>query len=196
MKTFKINSGVRYTETSGFLRMKYYLKNTEWVIFDNDIKAKDRLIFRKDNELLMSTDGKITRYKWEYVKENSSIVIDNGVSSRMLKVISIDKNLVMLCLSEDANEYIFLINSALYSATYINFEWIQFYLIDNCNTDILMPVQRKMHEAKIELERQKLRDEINNEVESDSHDVVSLPVAIMFFSVLLIALLFIMAYAH
>ncbi len=130
------------------------------MIFDNDIKATDRLIFRKDKELLMSTDGRITRYKWEYVKENSSIVIDDGVSSRMLKVISIDKNLVMLCLSEDANEFIFLVNSALYSATYINFEWIQFYLIDNCNTDILMPVQRKMHEAKIESERQKLRDEI------------------------------------
>lgn len=196
MKTFKINSGVRCEAKNSSLMEKYYLKNTEWVIFDNEIKPTDRLIFRSDNELLMSSDGRITRYQWEYVKENTSIIIDDGVSSRMLKVISIDKNLIMLSLSVDANEYIFLVNSKLFNSLDITFEWIQFYLMDNCGTDILTLVQREKYEANKELDRQKLRAEIKNEVESESFGVVSIPFAILFFSILLIALILIMVYSN
>lgn len=144
MKTFKISNEVRYKETNSSLRVKYYLKNTEWVIFDNDIKATDRLIFRKDKELLMSADGRITRYKWEYVKENSSIIIEDGVSSRILKVVSVDKNLIMLCLSVDANEYIFLVNSKLPEVESVAFEGIQWYLKDRKNIDILTSEQKQL----------------------------------------------------
>ena len=47
------------------------LTNQHWVVIDDIYKAKIVCIFRQNNELLISQNGKVEKAKWEYLGHNS-----------------------------------------------------------------------------------------------------------------------------
>lgn len=53
------------------------LTNQHWVAIDNIQNSKTVYIFRVNNDLLISTNGKVEKAKWEYLG-NRSLLIDKN----------------------------------------------------------------------------------------------------------------------
>jgi hypothetical protein len=53
------------------------LTNQHWVVIDTIDKTKNVYIFRKNNELLVSSDGEVEKGRWEYLGNNSLLIVTN-----------------------------------------------------------------------------------------------------------------------
>ena len=85
------------------------LLNKHWVILDEDASRKSVFIFReKDNQLLISTDGKIEKGSWEYLG-NNSLLIDRKDGSYLFKHGFIDDYVLALKV-DGKEEYALLVN--------------------------------------------------------------------------------------
>ena len=51
------------------------LTNQHWVVIDDIDNTKNVYIFRQNNELLISQNGKVEKAKWEYLGHNSLIFL-------------------------------------------------------------------------------------------------------------------------
>jgi hypothetical protein len=60
------------------------LTNQHWVAIDDIDKEKNIFIFRSNNQLLISKNGKVEKAKWEYLGHNS-ILIDKNDESYLFK---------------------------------------------------------------------------------------------------------------
>jgi hypothetical protein len=49
-----------------------------WAMIDEELEMQ-KLIFRKNKDLLMSKNGKVTLGKWDYLAEAKSLLIDRGI---------------------------------------------------------------------------------------------------------------------
>ena len=88
------------------------LVNKHWVVIDEVHSIKTIYIFRKNNELLISTNGKVKKAKWDYIG-NNSILIDIGEDSYLFKHGFFDENVLALKI-ESSDEYAFLVNEQSY----------------------------------------------------------------------------------
>ncbi len=87
------------------------LTDHHWVVIDDDIKSyKNVYIFRKNNELLISQNGKVEKTKWEYLGHNS-LLIDRKEDSYLFRHGFFDESILALKV-DSKNEYAFLVNES------------------------------------------------------------------------------------
>lgn len=89
------------------------LTNQHWVSIDNIVANKIVYIFRDNNELLISTNGKVEKAKWEYVG-NKSLLIDKTSESYLFKHGFFDENILALKV-DSSDEYAVFVNENNYS---------------------------------------------------------------------------------
>jgi hypothetical protein len=88
------------------------LTNQHWVVVDELMGSKSIYIFRSNNELLISLNGRVEKAKWEYLG-NSSLLIDKKDESYLFKHGFLDENILALKV-DSKDEYAFLVNENKY----------------------------------------------------------------------------------
>lgn len=158
MKTYLINSIKQVSVNSQSWDTISTLKAQEWIVYNEDISQVEKFLFIDDKKLLVSVNGKSSYSKWEYIKVNSSLIIDDEINKYLLKIVVCNKDIIVLNV-DSTNDYSFLINSkssVLRNPTYADIQW---YLIRNCGVDILNEQQRNQFAEEKRLENEKKRKE-------------------------------------
>jgi len=108
MKTFISDIIPRIQKYSQKLDNITLLTNQHWVVIDDINNAKTVYIFRPNNELLISKNGKVEKVKWEYLG-NNLLLIDRKDESYLFKHGFFDENILALKI-DGKDEYAFLVN--------------------------------------------------------------------------------------
>lgn len=119
----------RYSEKLDNLAL---LTNQHWVSFGNTI-SKTVYIFRTNNELIISTNGKVEKAKWELLG-NKSLLIDKANDSYLFKHGFFDENVLALKV-DSTEEYVVFINEDKYDGELNSMESV----IDFLNQKYLNP---------------------------------------------------------
>lgn len=138
------------------------LKAHEWIVYNEDISQVEKFLFIDDKKLLVSVNGKSSYSKWEYIKVNSSLIIDDEMNKYLLKIIICNKDIIVLNV-DSTNNFSFLINPKSSVLRNPTFEDIQWYLIRNCGVDILNEQQRNQFAEEKRLEDEKKKKEQQEE---------------------------------
>ncbi|MDZ4681267.1 MAG: hypothetical protein SH848_11875 [Saprospiraceae bacterium] len=101
------------------------LTNQHWVVIDDIDQSKNVYIFRKNNELLVSSSGEVEKGRWEYLGNNS--LIDRRNKSYLFKHGFFDENVLALKI-DGRNEYAFLINENKYDGELNSFARVADFL--------------------------------------------------------------------
>jgi hypothetical protein len=112
MKTFLLDIFPKIQRFSEKLDNLTLLTNQHWVSIDNFSSGKTVYIFRANNELLVSTNGKVEKAKWEYLG-NKSILIDKSPDSYLFKHGFFDENILALKV-DSSEEYAVFVNENKY----------------------------------------------------------------------------------
>jgi hypothetical protein len=112
MKTFVSDLIPKLQRFSQKLDNLTLLTNQHWVVIDDIENNKNVYIFRKNNDLLISQNGKVEKAKWEYLG-NNSLLIDKKDGSYLFKHGFFDENILALKV-DSKDEYAFLINENKY----------------------------------------------------------------------------------
>jgi len=88
------------------------LTNQHWVLLDKIDDEKKVYLFRDNNELLISTNGKVIKGRWEYLG-NKSLLIDHVDSSYLFKHGFFDQNVLALKI-DSKQEYAVFVNENNY----------------------------------------------------------------------------------
>lgn len=145
MRTYLINTIGQIPTTNRQLDYKSTLKTNEWVVFNDKQGDVEKFLFLDGDKLLVSLNGKTSYSKWQYMKVNSSLVIDDGDNKYMFKIIVCNKDIILLNV-DSTDSYSFLINTkseALENCTYKEIQW---YLKKICDVDIFNREQRIEYE--------------------------------------------------
>lgn len=111
MKTFLSDIFPKLQRYSEKLDNLTLLTNQHWVCID-ELSNKTVYIFRSNNDLLISTNGKVEKAKWEYLG-NKSLLIDRKEETYLFKHGFFDENI--LALKVDSNEeYAVFVNENKY----------------------------------------------------------------------------------
>lgn len=89
------------------------LTNQHWVSIDKIAANKTVYIFRSNNELLISTNGKVEKAKWEYLG-NKSLLIDKSDASYLFKHGFFD-DVIMALKVDSSEEYAVFVNENKYN---------------------------------------------------------------------------------
>lgn len=112
MKTFISDLIPKLQRFSQKLDNLTLLTNQHWVVIDEISNSKNVYIFRANNDLLISHNGKVEKAKWEYLG-NNSLLIDRKDESYLFKHGFFDENILALKV-DSKDEYAFLINENKY----------------------------------------------------------------------------------
>lgn len=112
MKTFISDLIPKLLRFSQKLDNLTLLTNQHWVVIDEMSNNKNVYIFRTNNDLLISQNGKIEKARWEYLG-NNSLLIDRKDESYLFKHGFFDENILALKV-DSKDEYAFLINENKY----------------------------------------------------------------------------------
>jgi hypothetical protein len=88
------------------------LTNQHWVSIDDIFLTKTVYIFRLNNELLISKNGKVEKAKWEHLG-NKSLLIDKTTDSYLFKHGFFDENVLALKV-DSSEEYAVFVNENKY----------------------------------------------------------------------------------
>lgn len=113
MKTFISDIIPKIQKYSQRLDNLTLLTNQQWVVIDEIDNAKTVYIFRQNNELLISKNGKVEKAKWEYLG-NNLLLIDHKDESYLFKHGFFDENILALKI-DGKDEYAFLVNETKYN---------------------------------------------------------------------------------
>lgn len=80
-----------------------------WALVDDNNEVQ-KLIFKKNHDLILSKNGKAEIGKWEYFPEAKSLLIDRGTDKILCNEIFIDKGVIILKLDGTQNEFFALAN--------------------------------------------------------------------------------------
>lgn len=108
MKTFIADIIPRIQKYSKKLDNLTLLTNQHWVVVDEIANSKTVYIFRPNNELLISKNGKVDKAKWEYLG-NNTLLIDLKDESYLFRHGFFDENILALKI-DGKEEYAFLVN--------------------------------------------------------------------------------------
>ena len=126
------------------------LTNQHWIVVDELMSVKNIYIFRSNNELLISVNGKVEKAKWEYLG-NNSLLIDKKDESFLFKHGFLDENILALKV-DSKEEYAFLVNENKYEGELNSFSTIIDFLtkkyIKNLNTNPLTKKLSPIYEKK------------------------------------------------
>lgn len=110
MKTFLLNIPNDIKNWNNSLDAKALLCSQSWNVF-NDEGVKEVYIFKNDGTLIASHNGQVTKAKWEYIPQNTSLIIENlGTDIYMLNPVSYDDKVLTLQV-DGTNNYALLINA-------------------------------------------------------------------------------------
>jgi len=123
------------------------LTNQHWVVMDEIDKTKNVYIFRKNNELLVSSNGEVEKGRWEYLG-NNSLLIDKKDKSYLFKHGFFDENVLALKI-DGREEYAFLVNENKYDGELNSFKSV----INFLNRTYLDPIIQKKLAEQYEIER-------------------------------------------
>jgi hypothetical protein len=108
MKTFIADIIPKIRQYSQKLDNLTLLTNQHWVVVDELKDSKYVYIFRSNNELLISQNGKVEKGKWEYLG-NNSLLIDKKDESYLFRHGFFDDTVLALKI-DGKDEYAFLVN--------------------------------------------------------------------------------------
>ena len=165
MKTYFINTIKNIAANSQSLDLTSTLKSQEWIVFNDDDPFVEKFLFIDNEKLLVSVNGKSSYSKWQYIKVNSSLVIDDEKSKYLLKVVVCNKDIVVLNV-DSTSDYSFLINSKSSVLQNPTYEDIQWYLMRYCGIDILSEEQRKKFIEEKE-EGQRVAEEVKEKMQEE-----------------------------
>lgn len=112
MKTFLADIFPKIQRFSEKLDNLTLLTNQHWVSVDDIFSTKTIYIFRTNNELLISTNGKVEKAKWEHLG-NKSLLIDKKEDSFLFKHGFFDENILALKV-DGKDEYAIFVNENKY----------------------------------------------------------------------------------
>lgn len=108
MKTFISDLIPRLQRFSKKLDDLTLLTNQHWILINEIENSKNVYIFQKNNSLLISSNGKVQKGKWEYLG-NNSLLIDRNSDSYLFKHGFFDENVLALKV-DGKDEYALLVN--------------------------------------------------------------------------------------
>jgi hypothetical protein len=85
------------------------LVNKPWALIDSELGVQ-KLIFKKNNELILSKDGQVTEGKWEYLAEAKCLLIDRGTDKILCNETYIDESILVLNIDGKRDNFIVLAN--------------------------------------------------------------------------------------
>lgn len=85
------------------------LVDKPWAMVDEE-QQMQKLIFKKNNELILSRNGQVQIGRWEYLPEAKSILIDRGKDKILCNEAFIDKGIMVLRLDGTENQFYILTN--------------------------------------------------------------------------------------
>lgn len=94
------------------LDKKSILINKPWALIDSDFEIQ-KLIFKKNKELIMSKDGQVVVGTWDYFPEAKSLLIDRGKDKILCNEGFIDEAVMVLKLDGTKNNFFVLANENL-----------------------------------------------------------------------------------
>jgi hypothetical protein len=112
MKTFLSDIFPKIQRYSEKLDNITLLTNQHWVSINDMSSSKIIYIFRTNNDLLVSTNGKVEKAKWEYLG-NKSLLIDRNTESYLFKHGFFDENILALKV-DGSEEYAVFVNENNY----------------------------------------------------------------------------------
>jgi len=170
MKTFIADIIPKIQRFSDKLDNLTLLTNQHWVLIENLEKEKQVYLFRPNNELLVSKNGKIEKGKWEYLG-NKSLLIDQGDQAFLFKHGFFDENLLALKI-DSKDEYALFVNENKYNGDLnSSIKVIQFltenYLYNDSKNQIetqtgvkiVKPKREPTPEELAEAEQRRIKDE-------------------------------------
>jgi hypothetical protein len=158
MRTFILNTINQIPATNRQLDYKSTLKTNEWKVFTDSEGEVEKFLFMDNEELLVSVNGKTSSSKWQFMKVNSSLIIDDGINKYMFKVIVCSNDIVFLNV-DSTNNYSFLINTK--SEALKDAEWkdIQWFLMKEYNIDLFDDDKERMVFYEVQKEDEKKKQE-------------------------------------
>ena len=126
MKTFIADIIPKIQRFSRRLDDVTLLTDQHWVSIDEIKSSKTVYIFRRDNSLLISRDGRVERAKWEYLG-HESLIIDTPQGSYLFRHGFADQNILALRL-DGADEYAVFLNETKYSKELNNIQAVAEFL--------------------------------------------------------------------
>jgi hypothetical protein len=109
MKIYLQNLVKELKQYSESLDKQSILINKPWALVDSDLGIQ-KLIFRRDNQLIMSKDGQVTTGRWEYLAEAKCLLIDRGVDKILCNENYIDDSILVLKIDGKSENFIVLAN--------------------------------------------------------------------------------------
>jgi len=106
MKYYILNSIERIKQYSKQLDAESILYNKSWEVLNED-NQKEIFIFRPNNDLLLSINGKVQKGKWELLP-NRNLLIDINNETYLLKPQFVDNQYLSLQLSGNDNSLILI----------------------------------------------------------------------------------------
>lgn len=91
------------------LKKKGILVDKPWALIDKEGEIQ-KLIFKRDNGLILSKNGKVKEGSWEYFPEAMALLIDRVDDKLLLKEQFIDENVIILKIDGSNNDFIALAN--------------------------------------------------------------------------------------
>jgi len=189
MKTFLLDIFPKIKQYSLKLDDITFLTNQHWVAIDNIVNNKAVYIFRSNNELLVSNNGKIEKGRWEYLG-NKSLLIDRGNDSYLFKHDFMDENIMALKV-DSSEEYAVFVNENKYDGELNSVQRIGDFL----NKKYLYPgVTKQINKASsfnlnqyVELKPSDIKSKKNNSIRKDKEFVnfIIIVVCIMLFIIIL-----------
>ena len=156
MKTFLSDIFPRIKKYSEKLDNLTLLTDQHWVCIDELFNTKTVYIFRRNNELIIATNGKVEKAKWDYLG-SKSLLIDVKNDSYLFKHGFFDENILALKL-DSCEEYAVFVNENKYNGELNSIEKVIDFLKQKYLNSSNIPQLRKVT-SKID----------NNNTESKKH---------------------------
>lgn len=109
MKIYLQNIVKDLKQFSESLDKQTMLINKPWALIDSDLGIQ-KLIFKKNKELILSKDGQVTEGKWDYFPEAKSLLIDRGFDKILCNETYIDDSILVLKMDGKKDDFFVLAN--------------------------------------------------------------------------------------
>lgn len=153
------------------LNIKALLCDKSWVIY-NDEDTKIVFIFEKSGSIIISQNGVVEKAKWEYVKANKSILIENNGQTLLLHPTFVD-DILFIMQQDGTNLHIVMIDEKEVERLMLKtLEAINKYLVNvsnQHNTNYIYSQRRELTEEQ--LLREQAYKETKYEIESSTAEL-------------------------
>lgn len=169
MKTYLLDSIDRFKRYSQSLDVKTILCSKAWYVLNEDGDTEN-LVFQDDGTVLVSINGSLKKYTWQYIPQNQSLnIMHTDTDGTMLKPAFLDSN-VLAFQKAGTKECMFLIDDSVNSHEKIlSLDSIKNYL-DQCEQEALrieqeLANQLLQEQKRLSVIKQQKINEMKNKIE-------------------------------